>query len=148
MEKRGFSFRRKETEISNVIVGAILILIVICWFRHRENDWSAYIPAMALAAGIAWTCLQQYMWSRSQSLEISDQGLRETGWPKRVFRLDWNQINSVEIARKPRYLRGYDYIEILNSAKRGIRIPGTPGDNAEIMNILRQRLPEGMFLER
>lgn len=153
VETRVFSLWSPERERSIVglcgfwTVSYGLMLWMDCQCNRSAMELAlraAFIPfTLALSALLYWEV-------RSRKLVVSDAGLRATQRLTRSVIIGWDDVQSVDTGAPLLFKRfkGPRRTVIKGAQKRSILIPGTCPDSAEIISILRQRLPAEVFQER
>jgi hypothetical protein len=145
VEKQVFSLASREEKrfvIGYLLLWTFLIVGNLWWRPHYR-----IIAALEVALLLAVMALR-YWSNRVRKLEVSDQGLVMKSWLRKPVSIDWNMVSSVK--------RGYEVLSfslnkrflsavVKDVAGQRIAITGTSRDSAEIIDILKQRLPESVF---
>lgn len=153
MDKRVFSL----TDKSRVIFLLLSSMWWIAWLGlnltigHRLHDpwrWYSSLSTLALLVLV----YSAAMWAeRVRYLEISDQGLMLRRWLLRPVSISWDLINSIKRSQEVqsfRLFRQYESAVIRDVAGQRIAVPSGCRNAAEIIEILKQRLPESVFVSR
>ena len=151
MEKRVFSLSSVEERHSiigySVMLGLVWgFLLSVLW---RDPGYHFGYGGLLLLTFVIQSL--RYWSNRVRKLEVSEQGLVMKSWLRKPVSIDWNLVSSVK--------RGYEVASfrlskrflsavIRDVAGKQIAIPGTCRDSAEIIDILKQRLPDSVFQAR
>src|SRR5664279_3010231 len=93
LEKRVFSLATREEGCSNVFAGVVLICAVFSYLGEKPH-WSYLTVGSLILVSLVW--LRGYVSDRNRKLEVSDEGLVLTWWPRRAVSIGWNQVRSVK----------------------------------------------------
>lgn len=91
----------------------------------------------------------EYCVFRSRKIEISDEGLTVLSLPGKAVRIEWDGVSKCHVHSAARWT-GQPFTAAVLSYPRGraLRIWGSCPDAAEILAILKQHLPESVFVTR
>jgi hypothetical protein len=145
MEKRVFSLASTEEKRLSIglAVACGLMSMSVAFERHEFYLWT--FPLVSALWAI------RYMSNRVRKLELSDQGLMMKRFLLKPVSIDWNMVSSVK--------RGYEVLSFSGGKRfdsavvravggQSIAVPGTSPNASEILDILKQRLPESVFVAR
>ena len=153
MEKRVFSL--SSVEERRFVIGYLVllgpILGFLLWVTYHFHIRPGLYGAAVTIGALCVTCAVRYWSNRTRKLEVSEQGLVLRSWLRKPVIIDWNMVSSVK--------RGYEVLSFSLNKKflsalirdvsgQQIAIPGTSHNSAEIIDILKQRLPESVFQAR
>jgi hypothetical protein len=149
VEKRVFSLYGRKDLLW--LIGARIFLIVLASvfvaFHSSEAFGRCVFTAFATFALVA-VCLM-YRTERSEMLEVSDEGLVWTAWPNRVLSIGWDAIVCCKVDKASESADRPFIKAIVNYSRWNyITIPGSCPDAADILEILKQRVPESVFVAR
>jgi len=153
VEKRVFSLATTEEGCSNVVGGVCWFIIALTLFFDAQwrHDALGYLWWPVLIVGsLSW--IWRYVSNRSRKLEMSDEGLVATWWPRRAVRIGWDTIRSVKPVSRyslcnSTWLFNVTLIRV-KGAGRSLIIPDSSVGFDEIMEIIEQRVPENAVAAR
>lgn len=147
MEKRVFSLTSVKEQLwtAGLYVFLYIMLAVVPaarsgWPRFRYHLVGAALLYAALG-------ILAFLRERNRELEMTDEGLVVTTWRARPQLVPWEQVRSCRIVRNPgTQRRPFERILIYYSRWRCIPVLASCPDAAAILDALRQRLPESVFV--
>lgn len=142
MEKRGFELlpRKSARLVVAITVVCAAFAGFITWLCINGHS---YWPLM-LIAWVVLGCWWRIVFPQIGKLEISDEGLFLTVRRGVGYLLRWDAIQSVRVHEHSDAARLWSAI-IEDSQGHVVRVPRKCTQTAEILSILRQRLPENVF---
>lgn len=141
MEKRVFALSPKRNRCAEILIwlcaGCNGLVMWLFWHNGMILWWQFGIPMFLMA----WLF---YVSPQASQLEISDEGMSLKQQRGVGYLLRWDAITSVRIHTHSDAARLWLAV-IKDSYGRVVRIPRMGQDSAEVLNILKQRLPESAF---
>lgn len=154
MERRVFSL--SSIEERRFVIGYLVLFGILwgvpLWLDHHSHFRPGLHWARAITIGLLCAvCALRYWSNRVRTLEVTDDGLVMRSWLRKPLHIRWDMVTSVK--------KGYEMLsfslgERFDSAVvravdgHRIAIPGTSPNSHEIIDILKQRLPESVFVAR
>jgi hypothetical protein len=149
VEKRVFSL----TDTADLVYSAVNTVVFMALATLALWDsWHDPVARYTWAAGLVVLMLVQWWWyvsRRDAKLEVSEEGLFIMSRRGLGHRLRWDDVTSCRVTPAPRW-RDWPFMKVIlsSSPRRVIVIPGWCPGAAEIISILKQRLPESVFEAR
>lgn len=149
MEKRVFSLYGRSDLFWDVANRAFYMAVALgfVYMSWRDPVWRwGWLVMVALAVFLAW---YTYVSRRNARLEISDEGLFVMSRRRLGYRLRWDAITSCSVTPAARSL-DVPFLQavVTDSHRHRVAISGWCPDAAEILEILKQHLPETVFVSR
>ena len=151
MEKRVFSlYARKGIPLAMADRVLYLTLLgVMAAVGWRGSGTIAHILIVTLLALALANTVRFAVSVKHRTLEVSDEGLTLLTWPRSCTRIGWDAVRSCDIWLGSQYDREpFQQVIVHYSRWKAIWISGACPDAAEILDILKQRLPESVFVTR
>lgn|GEM_PF-1728676 len=151
MEKRVFSLFGAQERNWSIGYGVLSCLYAGFGLRIFWHDRSLRYAWMAMLIAMVVANVLRYVYCRSRQLEVSDQGLVMRSWLRKPVSIDWDAVTSVNRGYQVVSFRLYKHYlsaVVKDVAGHRIAIPGTSANSHEIIDILKQRLPESVFETR
>ena len=141
MEKRVFAVSPKRNRCAEILIWLCAGCTgLILWLTSQYDSSLSWTLGIPMFGGI-WLF---YVSTQAGKLEISDESLFLARRPGIGSRIRWDAITSVRIHEHSDAARLW-LATIEDSYGRVVRIPRPCQDSADVLDILKQRLPENVF---
>lgn len=143
MDRRDFVLYPKRSRRWIIAVSLLFAVQVgfVIWLFWLDRSFYVWLPILMQAF---FATMAAFSPSRTDKLEVSDEGLFLTRRRGIGYLLRWDAVTSVRLHEHSTAARLWSAI-IEDSNGRVVKVPRACQDKAEIVEILKQRLPEGVF---
>lgn len=151
MEERVFSL----LGTSDLLLGVanrlfyLVVLAVITVSSWKDSGMIARLGMLALLLLVFVLIVWFVLAERSRRLNVSEDGFTVTWWPRGQTCVPWEAVLSCQLWPASRSSdQPFQRVNLQYSRWRALTIWGSCPDAAEILDILKQRLPEQVFETR